>query len=167
MVVVDDHEGEVPLEFRERKANGLDEIARVMALDEMRDGLGVRLRAERMPVRDENPRELAVVLDDAVQDDRELRRLATRQRVGVRLRDSAVRRPARVPETRGRGRPVRPGAFLQVPERADGADVVEAVRLEKRDPGGVVAAVLEPLEPLYERGLHSREPTYPMIPHMV
>ena len=45
MVVVDDDEGEVPLELGEREANGLDEVALVVALDEMRDGLGVRLRA--------------------------------------------------------------------------------------------------------------------------
>ena len=153
MVVMDHDEGKVPLELRERQAHGLDEVALVVALDEMRNGLGVGLRAERVPVGGEVLGELAVVLDDPVQDDRELRRLAARERVGVRLGDPAVRRPARVPETRSRARPVGPRALLQVPKGADGADVVEAVRLEERDPGGVVAAVLEPLESLDEQGL--------------
>ena len=74
MVVMDDDEGEVALELREREAHGLDEVALVVALDEMRDGLGVRLGAEGVPLGDEARSELAVVLDDSVQDDRELRR---------------------------------------------------------------------------------------------
>ena len=49
MLVVDDDEREVPLELREREANGLDEVALVVALDQMRDGLGVRLGGERVP----------------------------------------------------------------------------------------------------------------------
>ena len=45
MVVVDHDEREVALELVEREANGLDEIALVVALDEMRDRLGVGLGA--------------------------------------------------------------------------------------------------------------------------
>ena len=53
MVVMDDDEGEVALELREREAHGLDEVALVVALDEVRDGLGVRLGAEGVPLGDE------------------------------------------------------------------------------------------------------------------
>jgi hypothetical protein len=53
VVVVDGDEREVPLELRERQANGLDEIALVVPLDQVRDGLGVGLGGERVPVGDE------------------------------------------------------------------------------------------------------------------
>ena len=42
-----------------------------MALDEVHDDLGVGLRAERVAVGDERLLQLAVVLDDPVEDDRE------------------------------------------------------------------------------------------------
>ena len=53
MVVVDHDEGEVPFELGECEAHGLDEVAFVVALDEMRDGLGVGLGRERVAVGDE------------------------------------------------------------------------------------------------------------------
>ena len=152
MVVMDDDECEVALELVERAAHGLDEIAFVMALDEVRDGLGVGLGGERVSVVDEARGELAVVLDDPVQDDRQLRRITAGERVRVRLRDRAVCRPTRVAEPRGRRRAVRAGAGLQIAERPDGANVVEPVRLEQRDARRVVAAVLEALETLKEKG---------------
>ena len=49
--------------------------------------------------------------------------------------------------------PFEPARCLQVSERADRADVLEAALLEERDPGRVVAAVLEALEPLDEQRL--------------
>ena len=71
MVVVDHDEREVALELGEREPHGLDEIALVVALDEVRDGLGVGLGGEDVPVRGEALLQLAVVLDDPVQDDRD------------------------------------------------------------------------------------------------
>src|ERR671932_587795 len=50
------------------------------AIDEVRDDLGVRLRAERVPVGLERAAQLAVVLDDAVEDDRDLALVAAGQR---------------------------------------------------------------------------------------
>ena len=148
MVAVDDDEGEVPLELAERAADRLDEVALVVALDEMDDGLGVGLGRERVPVRGEALLELAVVLDDPVEDDRKAVGIAAGQRVRVLLGDPAVRRPARVSEACGRARMVRSGAVSQVPEVADRAHVVEPVLLEERKPGRVVAAVLQALEAL-------------------
>ena len=52
MVVVDHDEGEVALELVEREPHGLDQVALVVALDEMRDRLRVRLRRERVAVRE-------------------------------------------------------------------------------------------------------------------
>ena len=153
MVAVDDDEGEMPLELGERQTDGLDEVAVVVTLDEVGDRLRVGLRGEAVPLGSEALLQLAVVLDDAVEHDRDLGGVASRQRVGVLLRDTAVRRPARVPDAGGRRRAVRPGPLLQVVEDADGTHVVEAAGLEQREPGGVVAAVLQPLEPLQEKGL--------------
>ena len=79
--------------------------------------------------------------------------VAAGERVCVLLGDAAVRRPARVAEARWSRRAVRPGARLQVVERADRANVVEARVLEERDAGGVVAAVLEALEAVEQERL--------------
>ena len=104
VVVVDDDEREVTLELVEGEPDRLDEVALVVALDEVGDRLGVGLGAEGVPLRDEALRELAVVLDDAVEHDRELRRVAAGERVRVRLGHAAVRRPARVAEAGRRRR---------------------------------------------------------------
>ena len=72
------------------------------------------------------------------------------ERMRVCLGDGAVRRPARVAEAVVRVGAVRAGLVLQVLEIPDRADVVEAVVLAQRDPGRVVASVLEALEALQE-----------------
>ena len=100
MVGVDGHEREVALHLAERLAHGLDEVAVVVALDQMRDGLGVGLGGKGVALAFEPVLELAVVLDDAVEHDREAGVVAAGQRMRVRLRDGAVRRPARVSEAR-------------------------------------------------------------------
>ncbi len=166
MVAVDDDEREVALEPPVDRAHCRHEVAVVGVLEQVRDRLRVRLGAKRVAGRGQLLAQLAVVLDDAVQDDRELALVARRQRVRVLLRDAAVRRPARVAETGRRDRAVRARLLDEVLEWADGADVLEAVGLEQRDPGGVVAPVLEPLQALKSSGLEGRLPTYPMIPHM-
>ena len=153
VVVMDDDEREMSLEVVEREPDGLDEIALVVALDQVGDGLRVGLGRERVAVGREALLELAVVLDDAVEDDRELVRGAAGERVCVLLGDAAVRGPARVAEARRRGRAVRSGARLQIVEGADRADVVETRVLEERDAGGVVAAVLQALEAVEQERL--------------
>ena len=95
--------------------------------------------------------ELAEVLDDPVEDDRDLVLDAARERVRVLEGDLAVRRPARVADPGHRGGAVEARRRLQLVEVADRADVVEALVLEQRDAGRVIAAVLEPLETLEEQ----------------
>ena len=158
VIVMDDDEGEVALELGERAPDRLGEIALVVALDQVRDGLRVGLGAERVSLRDQALAELAVVLDDPVQDDRHLRAVAAGQRVRVRLGDAAVRRPARVAEPVVGLGAVRARRLLQVLEVADRADVLEPVSLAERDPGGVVAAVLESLEALEQQLLALSRP---------
>src|SRR5581483_1835154 len=52
----------------------------------------------------------------------------------------------------------RPGGLDEVLQRADGPDVFEAAVLEQGDPRRVVAAVLEPLQPLQEQRLRRPAP---------
>ena len=110
MVLVDDDEREVAFEPRVDGANGFDEIAVVGGLEQVRDRLRRRSASRRRgPRACELVTELAVVLDDPVQDDREIVVIAASERVRVVLGDAAVGRPARVAET-GRGeRAVRAG----------------------------------------------------------
>ena len=155
MVVVDDDEGEVALESRVDVLHGLGEIVAggEPLLDQVRHDLGVGLGDEGVPLGGQLVAELAIVLDDPVQDDRDLLRVAARQRMCVLFRDAAVRRPARVAEAVVRQRAVLAGGLFQVLEVADRADVVESAGLTQRDPGRVVASVLEALEALEEQRL--------------
>ena len=144
--MVDDDEREVALEAAVDGADGLEQVAVVDGLEQVGDDLGVRLGAELVAGGLELLLELAVVLDDPVQDDREVAFVAARQRVRVVLVHAAVGRPAGVPDAGRRQRAVRAGRFLEVREVPDRADVLEPVVLEKRDAGRVVAAELEALE---------------------
>ena len=152
VVLVDDDERKVALELAVDGPDGLEEIALVRVLDQVRHGLGVGLRGEHVPRLDAAGSKLAVVLDDPVEDDRDAAGLG-RQRVRIRLGDSTVRRPARVPKT-GRGRRGRVRCDpLEVLQDADRAVVRELVAVEERDPRGVVAPVLEALQSVQKQRL--------------
>ena len=118
LVVVDDDEREVADEPHEHRAHGLDEIALVGRLEQVRDDLGVGLGAEHVAGGLELGLELAVVLDDAVEHDRELAVVAAGERMCVVLVHAAVRGPARVAEAGRRARAVRAGrrfSFCRLP----------------------------------------------------
>ena len=98
------------------------------------------------PRRDQLAPQLGVVLDDAVVDDRQAP-LAIQVRMGVGLGHAAVGRPARVPERRARWRQSwsSPGRSCRCASRpAAGHARRPAAR---GDAPGVVAAVLELLQP--------------------
>ena len=78
LVVVDDDEGEMALEAAVDGAHGLEQVAVVDGLEQVRDHLGVGLGAEDVAAGLELALELAVVLDDPVEDDRELGRPRSR-----------------------------------------------------------------------------------------
>ena len=155
MVAVDDDEREVALELVVGRAHRLDEVAFVVALDEVRDDLRVGLRREGVAVGFERLAQLAEVLDDPVQDDGDLLLRAARQRMGVLVGDFPVRRPTRVADAGGRGGAVAARGLLQLLEVADRSDVVETALLEQADARRVVAAVLESLETLEQQLLRS------------
>ena len=107
VLVVDHDEGEVTLELLVGGTRGLEQVAVVMALDQVDDDLGVGLGAERVPLGLERPLELAVVLHDPVQHDREPAVVAPAERMRVLLGDRAVGCPARMPEAGRRDGAVR------------------------------------------------------------
>src|SRR5205823_2824827 len=144
--VVDRDDREMTFELRVHARERPREIAVVLALEQVDDDLCVGVGRERVTSRGESALQLAVVLDDSVEDDRELAGVATGQRVCVLLVDRAVRRPAGVTETVPRDRTVRTGRLDEVLEIPDGADVVETAVLAEGDARRVVAAVLEPAQ---------------------
>ena len=95
--------------------------------------LGVGFGAEAVTVGLERLLQLTVVLDDAVQHDREPRIVATGERVGVLLVDGAVRGPAGVSQSVVRTRAVRSGDVSQELEVADRPDVFETAVFTKRE----------------------------------
>jgi len=106
-----------------------------VVLDQMRDDLGVGLRLEAVTVGQQVLLDLQVVLDDPVVDD-DQRAVAIGVRMGVLFGRPAVGRPARVANAeRARQRPLAEDAFEHLEPS------------EHRDAGGVVAAILEPLQP--------------------
>ena len=166
VVAVDDDEGEVSLDLAIGTAHRLDQVALVVALDQVGDGLGVGLGREVVAFRDQRGAQLAVVLDDAVQDDGDLALVAAGERMGVLDHDLAVGRPARVPEPvrrlgavrcrrprsgaggcrrRGCSRARRPRAGRSRPSRSRGTRAAAGRRRRS--------------------GLQVLLPTYPMIPH--
>ena len=111
------------------------------------DHLGVGLARERRALRRQFVAELAKILDDAVMDDGDG---LGRMRMRVGFGRGAVRRPPRVADPRTSGQRRRGERRLQVPQLALGPAPDDAAMIEGRHAGGVVAAILEPLQPFDE-----------------
>ncbi len=171
MIGVHRGEGVVAAKVRERCADGIGQIARVVLLDQVGDDLGVGLGREDVAVLAQLGAKLGVVLDDPVEDDVDgIRAVAVR--MGVLLGHAAVRGPAGVGEAdRGRrgsygnaavalGPIVGRNGIAQVREVSDCADRVDVPVFEQGDPRRVIAAVLQLLEPLDE------EVTARPLPHV-
>ena len=95
--------------------------------------------------------QIEVVLDDAVVDDDDLAG-AVAVRVRVLLGRPAVRRPARVADAVVAGERVGADDLLEVRQLAGAAAQVDRAVADDRDAGRVVAAVLEPPQPVDEDG---------------
>ena len=147
---VHDDDGIGAFELAERLAERLGEVALVGLLDEVGDRLRVGLRGQRVAARLEPVAQLAEVLDDPVVDDRDLAR-AVAVRMGIEVVRAPVGGPARVGQAdRGVRRPVG-DRRLEVDQLAGPLlDEHVAGVVDEGDPGRVVAAVLEALEPLDE-----------------
>ena len=145
MVAVHDREREVPVQLVVRQPGRLDKVAVVVLLDQVADHLAVGIGVELVALLDQPRPQLHVVLDDAVVHGGHAGALAGLNRVRVRLRHPAVGRPARVRQPQ-RGRM---GAVAdRIPQHLYTPDPPRDVHaaVDQRDPGRVVAAVLEPLQ---------------------
>ena len=140
-------------ELRQRFPHGRHQVALVVLLDQVGDDLGVGLGDEDMAARLQVPAQLGKVLDDPVVDHHDLL-VAVGVRVGVDDGRAAMGRPAGVADaepTLGHllGQALDQGVDLGGALHHGGL----AVRLvEDRDPGGVIAAVFQPLEAVHDDG---------------
>ena len=125
---MDDDECEMAFELAIGGADGVGEVASVVALDEVSDHLGVGLGREAVALGLERSLQLAVVLDDPVEDQRHVAVLTAGERVSVLLAHAAVCRPACVADARRRARGHGRRFVLQELEIADCADVLEPHR---------------------------------------
>ena len=140
----DDHQRARTLHAIERAANRAREVTVEGVLDEMGNHLGVGLAEELVAARHQLGAQLAIVLDDAVVNDVDAPG-AVLVRMRVLERRTSVRRPARVADAdRARRRALGLDLAGEVSDLVgvlDRRDV--AVRVDDRDPGRVVAPVLE------------------------
>src|SRR5262245_12409724 len=111
----------------------------------MGEYLAVGLRAEDVPRSLEPRAQLGGVLDDAVVDDGESAG-AVRMRMGVHVARLAVRRPARVSDPDAAVQALREVA-LELGDLASRLVQLEPAARHDRDPGRIVAAVLEAMQP--------------------
>ena len=112
-------------------------------LDDESGNLGICLGLKRIALGGEFLAQRPEILDDPVVDDREPRR---RMRMGVVLRGLAVRRPAGVADANRAAERRRGQLRFEVPELAFGAAPVQPAVLDRRHPGGIIAAIFEPLQ---------------------
>ena len=106
----------------------------------MRDGFRIRLARENMALPDQLLAQLAEILDDAIVDDGHL---VGRVRMRVVLGRPPVSRPARVAETDMALERMGGELFLEIAQLSAGAHAREPAALERRNPGGIVAAILK------------------------
>ena len=125
----------------------LEAVVLHLALDQMRDDLGVGFGLELVSLRLELVLQLEIVLDDAVVHDDDAAG-AVAVRVRVLFGRPAVGGPARVADA------VEPvdrfvvDGVLEVDELARRAAQLDALRADQRDAGGVVAAVFHAPQPV-------------------
>ena len=133
----------------QRGAHGRFEPARLfqMVLDQMREHLGVGLRAERVAGRPQPLLDLEIVLEDpVVYDDEAAAAVGVRMR--VLFRRTPVRGPARVADTDRAGDRLVTQSRLQRLDPAHRAPHLQPAAIEHGHARGVVAAVLQPLQPI-------------------
>ncbi len=177
----------VTVELTVGEANSLGQVAVIVFGDQVRDHLCVGLRGEHRAVREQALAQDDVVLDDAVDGDVDAA-VGAVVRVGVGFGDTPMCGPARVGDAGARlGFAVRlglglgleaadtPGVAgpcaradergvtlvnrrLQPAEVADRTDQIDAVSVQHRDPGAVVAAVLEFLESVEQQRPYAPRP---------
>ena len=125
-----------------------------LALDEMRDDLGVGLGLEVVPLRLQLVLQLEVVLDDPVVDDDDAAG-AVAVRVRVLFGGPAVRGPAGVADAVDAVDRLGADRVLEVDQLARRAAQRDALRADERHARGVVAAILHAAQAVQQHG-HDR-----------
>ena len=138
-------EREGALEPRQARRHRLD--GRKAAIDvfrhQMGDGLGVGLGDEDMAQRGEFVAQFAEILDDAVMHHRQL---VGGVGMGVVLGRAAMRRPAGVADADRTVQRLFQQHGFEIAQLALGAAALQLAVLQRRDAGGIVAAIFEPLQ---------------------
>ncbi len=114
----------------------------------MNDGFGIGFRLELRPVGLQFGTQLMKILDDAVVYKRNARR---HMRMGVALAGNAVRGPTRMADAGGAAQRLRGKQGLQIAQLALGAAAGELALFERRDAGGIIAAIFEPFQRVDQR----------------
>ncbi len=133
----------------------------------MDHGLGVGVGLELVAARRKLGLELAVVLDDAVVDDRDV---GAHVGVGVALGRAAVGGPARVADAGTTLERLAQETALEVSELALSAPAREVAVLDGRDPSRIVAAIFETAQRVDEvgrdrlRAKYSDDPAHKLNP---
>jgi len=148
-----------PAQTRQRALHGLQQVAVVQAVHQVRDDLGVGLAVEGVAALLQLGTQLVVVLDDAVVDEGDLargRRCRTRASAEVRVRvvhrRRAVGGPAGVGNAGAGGDVVGRHTGFQLGHARGAASAFQLTALVYSHAAAVVAAVLQPLQAFDEDG---------------
>ena len=137
------HEREEPADAFHRTQHRLFEaVVPPFLLDEMRDDLGVGLRAERVALGDELALDLEIVFDDAVVDNDDTAR-AVAMRMRVLFSRAAMRGPSRMAKAIDADERLSLNGVFEVDQFARAAPHFDRAVLHDGDAGGVIAAILE------------------------
>ena len=122
------------LQVLQRVAHGGDRLVALVQFvrDEVNHGLGIGVGFETMSLGLELGAKLAEIFDDAVVDDRHLRRHV---RMSVALGRAAVRGPARVADAGAARERLAEQTLLEISQFAFGAAAIERAAFDGRDAG--------------------------------
>ena len=143
----DQHEREQAAQVQQRPPHRvLQPVALHLALDEVRDDLGVGLGDERVPFLLQLALQIEVVLDDPVVDDDDAARCSRGAGWAFSSVGPAVRRPAGVADAVVALERLRGDDVLEVRQLAGAAPQLDRAVAHDRDARRIVAAILEPPE---------------------
>ena len=144
----DEHQREQAAHVEQRAPDGvLEAVTLRLALDQVRDDLGVGLGDERVPLFLKLPLQIQVVLDDPVVDDDDAAG-AVAMRMRVFLGRPAVGRPAGVADAVFPVERVAGEHLFETGELAGAAPQLDLAVAHDGHPRRVVAAILEPPQPV-------------------
>ncbi len=152
-VLADHAEGERPFQVSHGRLHGCQQVLALLqvVIDLVHDDLGIGLRGEPVTRRLLLTPQYIVILDNAVVHQRNT--FVTHVGMGVLLARDAVRGPARVRDTGQAADRCFRERLVQLGDLADLAHPLQQVLAGlQRHAGGVIAAVLEPLQAIHEHG---------------